>query len=181
VSRKEREQKVSILSKRIRESKGMIVLDYTGLNVEKITDLRRQIKGAGSEVKVAKNTLIRIATKDSTYEQLQDYFAGQTALTFIDGDPALLAKVLTKFAQEVSKDSQDTALKFKIRAGMLDASLLLEDDIKQLGDLPSRDVLLGQFVGMLASPLTGFVSVLADVPRKFLRVLTAIADQKKDN
>jgi len=181
VSRQEREQAVETLSGRLDEAKGVIVFDYTGLNVERLTSLRRQVKSVGSELKVAKNTLVRIATKDTSYEQLHEYFEGQTAIAFIDGDPAQLAKVMTKFIKDTTKEIKDKEIKFKIRAGMLDSSLLLENDIEQLGNLPSREVLLGQLVGMIASPLTGFVSVLADVPRKFLRTLAAIADQKKDN
>ena len=175
MSRIKREEIVSDLTKRIDDAKGMIAFDYSGLSVELISGLRNQIRQAGSEILVAKNTLLKIAAKDKSAEQLQESFAGQTAVTFIDGDPALAAKVLTKFA----KDNPDLA--FKIRAGVLGQTFLSEDDIKQLGDLPAREVLLGQFVGVLAAPVTGLVAVLADIPRKFLRVLTVIADQKKDS
>lgn len=179
MGRREREIEVEVLSKKINEAKGIIALDYTGLNVEMITGLRKQVKEVGSELKVAKNTLLRIAVKDTKCEPLYDFFTGQTAVTFIDGDPAQLAKVLTTFAKNNLKKNPD--LPFKIRAGVLDENLLSEEDINQLGDLPSREVLLGRFVGVLAAPLSGLVSVLADIPSKFLRVLAAIADQKKDN
>ncbi|MEI6126876.1 MAG: 50S ribosomal protein L10, partial [Pseudomonadota bacterium] len=152
---------------------GMIVLDYTGLNVEKVTILRKQIKVAGSEMKVTKNTLLKIATRDTKFEALHTSLEGQTAVTFIDGDPAQLAKILTKFV----KDNPD--MRFKIRAGVLEKTFLTPDTIEQLGNLPGREVLLGQFVGMLAAPLVGFVSVLSDIPRKFMRVLTAINEKKE--
>ncbi len=177
MSRKQREDTVAVLSQRIEETKGVIVLDYTGLNVEMITGLRRQVKEVGGELKVAKNTLLRIASKGTDFEPLHDHFVGQTAVTFIDGDPALAAKVLSRFVKDNLKVNPN--LLFKIRAGILDKNILGEEEIKQLGNLPGRQVLLGQFVGLLASPLTGFVSVLSDIPRKFLRVLTAVADQKK--
>ncbi len=148
-------------------------MDYTGLNVEKVTGLRRQIREAGAEMKVAKNTLLRIASQGTDFEQLKDTFTGQTAVTFIDGDPAQLAKVVTKFIKDNSE------LPCEIRAGVLGPDLLSKDDIDALGNLPSREVLLGQVVGTVAAPMTGFVSVLADVPRKFLRALSAIAEQKK--
>jgi large subunit ribosomal protein L10 len=174
VSRKEREEAVATLSKRIQETQGLIVLDYTGLNVEKVTGLRKQINDAGSEMKVAKNTLLKIATQHTNFEPLQKMLVGQTAVTFIDGDPAMLAKVLTRFV----KDNPESS--FKIRAGVLDKTVLSPGQIEQLGNLPGRDVLRGQLVSVLASPLFGLVSVLADIPRKFLRVLTAVADKKKD-
>src|SRR5512137_1909400 len=97
VSRKAREEAVATLSQRIRATKGLIICDYTGLNVEKVTGLRRQVRDAGSEMKVAKNTLLKIATKDTNFEQLHASMTGQTSVTFVDGDPAKLAKVLTRF------------------------------------------------------------------------------------
>ncbi len=176
MSREKRENTVAVLAKRLRETQGVIVVDYTGLSVERAVGLRRQIKEAGSELKVAKNTLLRIATKDTTYEQLHDFFAGQTAVALIDREPALLAKILAKFLKDNLKDNPNFA--FKIKAGVLDNNLLNQKDIELLGNLPSKEVLLGQFVGLLACPLVGFVSTLADIPRKFLRVLTAISEQK---
>jgi large subunit ribosomal protein L10 len=155
----------------------MYVFDYTGLNVDKITGLRREIRSAGSEVKVAKNTLLKIAVKDTAFEPMGDHFVGQTAVAFVEGDPAQAAKVLTKFYNDAKKENPD--LRFVIRAGVLESTVLNTAQIHQLGDLPGREVLLGQFVGMLAAPLTGFVTVLSDIPRKFLRVLAAVAEQKE--
>jgi len=177
VSRKEREELVSSLADRLQQARAMYVFDYTGLNVDAITGLRRDIRAAGSEVKVAKNTLLKIAVKDTAFEPLSDYFVGQTAVAFVEGDPAQAAKALTKFYTDAKKENPD--LRFSIRAGVLENTLLSAAQINQIGDLPSREVLLGQFVGMLAAPLTGFVSVLSDIPRKFLRVLAAVAEQKE--
>ena len=177
MSRLEREQAVTTLTQRFSESSGAIVMDYKGLNVEKITGLRQQVREAGSEIKVAKNTLLKIATKETEYEALHDSFVGQTAVAFISGDPALLAKVLTKFNKEEKKANPETT--FKIKSGVLEQAVLSEAEINQLGDLPSREVLLSQLLGVLSSPMTGFVSVLSDIPRKLLRVLTAVADQKE--
>lgn len=173
MSRKAREEAVAALVERIGQTKGIIICDYTGLNVEKITALRRQVRDAGAELKVVKNTLLKIATRDSAYALLHDTMTGQTAATFVDGDPAQIAKVLTEFVKG------NPELQFKIRAGVLEKQLLLPHQIEQIGNLPSREVLLGQMVGVLAAPLTGFVSVLADIPRKLLRVLSAVADAKK--
>ncbi len=168
---------VAVLSERMANTSGMIVFDYTGLNVDKITGLRRQIHEAGSEFKVAKNTLLSIAAKGTPYEKLHDHFTGQTAVAFVDRDPALLAKVLTRFVKDSLKENP--AFTFKIKGGVLEKEVLSDKDVERLGNLPSREVLLGQLVGLLASPLTGLVSVLADIPRKLLRALTAVADQKK--
>ena len=177
MGRREREEAVSVLSKRMEDACGVIVLDYKGLDVQRITDLRRQVKDAGSELKVAKNTLLKIAASDTSFAPLNDIFVGQTAIMFIDGDPALIAKVLTKFVKANLKDNPDSHC--KIKAGVIENNVLNAEEIEQLGNLPAREVLLGQLVGMLASPIAGFVSALADIPGKFLRVLNAVADQKK--
>lgn len=173
MSRKQREETVAVLSSRMRDIGGMIVFDYTSVNVEKVTALRRQIREVGSEMRVAKNTLLRIASSGTAYEKLHEHFCGQTAVAFIDSDPAKCAKVLTKFIKD------NPTLKCEVRAGVLGSDLLGEADITALGNLPSREVLLGQLVGTMAAPITGFVSVLAEVPRTFLRALSAIAEQKQ--
>ena len=174
MGRQEREAAVAVLSKRVQDTKGLIVLDYKGLNVEKVTSLRRQIREAGCEMKVAKNTLMKIATKDTVFEPLHEHLVGQMAVTFIDGDAAMVAKVITRFL----KDNPDTPL--KVKSGMFEKMLLNEKAIEQLGNLPSREVLLAQLLGTIAAPLTGFVTVLSDIPRKFLRVLMAIKDTKSN-
>jgi large subunit ribosomal protein L10 len=168
---------VASLKERLQQAQAMYVMDYTGLDVAKITGLRREIRQAGSEMKVAKNTLLKIAAKDTAFEPLCEHFVGQTAVAFVEDDPAEAAKVITRFYKEQKKENPD--LRFAIRAGVLENALLSPAQIDELGDLPSKEVLMGQFVGMLAAPLTGFVSVLSDIPRKFLRVLTAVAEQKE--
>jgi large subunit ribosomal protein L10 len=178
VSRKEREGIVSSLTERLNQSQAMYVMDYTGLNVDKITGLRREIRDAGSEVKVAKNTLLKIAVKGTAFEPLSEHFVGQTAVAFVEGDPAQAAKVLTKFYKAEKKVNPD--LRFTIKAGVLESTLLSAAQINELGELPSKQVMLGLFVGMLAAPVTSFVTVLSDIPRKFLRVLTAVAEQKDE-
>ena len=178
MSRKEREEIVTSLTERLQQIQAMYVMDYTGLDVDKITGLRREIRAVGSEMKVAKNTLLKIAVKDTAFEPLTEHFTGQTAVAFVEGDPAQAAKALTKFYKDEKKGNPD--LSFSIRAGVLENMVLDTAQINQLGELPSKEVLLGQFVGMLAAPMTGFVSVLSDIPRKFLRVLTAVAEQKEE-
>ena len=177
MGKQQRAEAVASLAKRLSNSNGLIVCDYTGLKVEQINGLRRQVRAAGSELKVAKNTLLRIAVKDTGYETVRASFTGQTAVTFIDNDPALAAKVITTFLKDILKENPDC--KFKIRSGVIQNQVLNDLQIDQLGNLPSREVLLGQLVGLLASPLSRFVTVLSDIPGKFLRTLTAVAEQKR--
>ncbi len=177
MSRKEREEAVATLSRRLQDTSGLIVLDYKGLDVDAMTGLRRQIKEAGSEIKVAKNTLLRIASSESGYDALNEHYTGQTAVTFVDGDPAQAAKVLTKFMKEYKKGKPDAVC--QIKGGMLETQVLGVEQLEELGNLPSREVLLGQLVGLLASPMRGLVTVLSEIPGKFVRSLAAIEEQKK--
>jgi large subunit ribosomal protein L10 len=172
VNRREREEVVANLSQKIAEMHGGFLIDFQGLHVEKANDLRRLIKEAGSELRVTKNTLLRLATKQTDFEPLQDSFIGPTAVAFFKDDPASLAKVITRFIKD------NPAIPLKIKGGILDKQVLTAKDIDTLGSLPGREVLLGQLVGLLAAPPRSLVSVLAEIPRKFLRVLSAIAEQK---
>ena len=99
------------------------------------------------------------------------------SLTSIAEKDASIKKVDSSSLKEVRKENPETT--FELKSGVLESSVLGIDEINQLGDLPSREVLLSQMLGVLSSPMTGLVSVLSDIPRKFLRVLTAVADQKE--
>jgi large subunit ribosomal protein L10 len=148
-----------------------ILTDFTGLKVETMTQLRRQVKEAEGELKVAKNTLLkRSAGADSLIAPLTDQFVGPNALAFGYADPVLLAKLLVKFAQEKPL--------FKIKGGVLAGQVLSPRDIEALSKLPAREVILAQLLGAMQAVPTGLVTVLAGVIRNFLNVLVALKDQK---
>lgn len=148
-----------------------ILADFTGLKVGELTQLRRQVKEADGELKVAKNTLLtRAAGGDSLLAPLTDQFVGPNAVVFGYADPVALAKLLVKFAQ-------DKPL-LKIKGGVLSGQVLTPKDIESLSKLPSREVLLAQLLGALQAVPTRLVMVLAGVLRGLLNVLVAIKDQK---
>lgn len=148
-----------------------ILADFTGLKVGELTQLRRQVKEADGELKVAKNTLLtRAAGGDSLLAPLTDQFVGPNAVVFGYADPVALAKLLVKFAQ-------DKPL-LKIKGGVLSGQVLTPKDIESLSKLPSREVLLAQLLGALQAVPTRLVLVLAGVLRGLLNVLVAIKDQK---
>ena len=148
-----------------------ILADFTGLKVDSMTQLRRQVKEAGGELKVAKNTLLkRAAGEGNLIEPIREDLTGPNALVLGYEDPVALAKILIKFAQ-------DRPL-LKIKGGVMGGQSLTTQEVEALSKLPAREVLLAQFLSVLQAPAQGLVTVLSGVIRNFLNVLVAIRDQK---
>lgn len=169
----EKAEIVQEIQDRIERSRFNILADFTGLKVEEVTRLRRQVQEAEGEVKVVKNTLLsRAAGKDSPMAHLSSHFVGPNAVTFGYGDPVNLAKVLIKFAQEKPQ--------FKLKAGVLSGQVLTAQELEALSKLPDREILLAQFLGVLQGVPTALVTVLAGVIRNLLNVLVALKDKKAE-
>ena len=170
--RLEEKQKITEdLHERFSKSAIVVVADYKGLDVSSMNDLRRKLREEDIEFQVAKNTHLTRAAKDTEVALIQDYFKGPSAVALSYKDPVAPAKILTQFA----KDNQ----KLEIKGGVLKDKVLDVDAIKALAKLPSREVLLGQFLSMLNEVPSSFVRTIAEIPRSLLNVLTAIRDQKE--
>lgn len=172
MNREQKVKRVDELKERLARSGLIVLTDFSGLAVESITKLRAKLKAVGGEYYVAKNTLIRLAVKDTPAEAVGEHLMGPNGMALAYDDVAALAKTLNEFAKESKK--------LVIKAGLLDGEVLGQEDIKRLADLPSREVLLAQLLGALNAVPTSFVSVLAAVPRNLLGVLKAIEDQKSE-
>ncbi|WP_305043422.1 50S ribosomal protein L10 [Geoalkalibacter sp.] len=170
MNRSSKEQMVAELVDQLAGANAAFLADYRGLNVEKVNQLRTELRNAGAEYRVVKNTLLRLAAKGTTVECLDAELAGPTALTLVSGDPVAPAKVLSEFAKNNDK--------FQLKAGALEGKRLSIEDIKALAELPSREVLLGRLLGTLNAPVSNFVGVLAAVPRSLVQALAAIQDKK---
>lgn len=166
----EKKELVTQLHEDLGDSQAVFVTDYIGLNVEMITKLRKNIKGAGGTFKVVKNTLLRRAAKDTPADVVNDLFIGPTAIAMVKGDPLGVAKALVDFA----KDNEA----LEIQGGILGTQVLDLDRIQSLAKMPSKEVLLAKMLGSLNAPITNFVGVLAAMPRQLLYVLKAIENQK---
>ncbi len=170
---KENKQQVVVeLHDKLERAKAVFLADFRGMNVEKATELRNELRKAAVEYKVVKNTLLDLASRDTDKESLQPHFAGPTAIALSYDDPVAAAKVLSRFA----KEQQAT---FKLKAGVLTGKPITVADIQALADLPSREVLLAKLLGTLQAPTANFVGVLAAVPGSFVRALNAIKNQKE--
>jgi large subunit ribosomal protein L10 len=158
------------LHDRFSRSAIIVVTDYKGLDVASMIDLRRKLREAEIEYQVVKNTLLVRAAEDTEVAAVKDYFKGPSAVAISYNDPVAPAKVLTQFA----KDNNN----LEIKVGVLNGKVLDINAIKALATLPSREVLLAQFLSALNAVPTSFVRVIAEIPRSLVNVLTAIKDQK---
>lgn len=153
-----REQKtaaIAEIAENIRESDAVLVVDYRGLTVTQAAVLREQLRATDSSLAVAKNTLTgrAIAEVGESAEPLRDFLAGPSALTYVKGDVAATAKVITTFA----KANGDLPA---FKGGVMDGQQLGPDEISAIAKLPSRQALYGQLVGLVASPITGLARSL---------------------
>jgi large subunit ribosomal protein L10 len=171
VQLEQKQQIAQDLHDRFERAKVVILTDYKGLNVGAMTDLRRRLKQAGIEYRVVKNTLLERAATDTPAAVIRDAFKGPSAVALSYDDPVAPAKVLTQFAKENDK--------LKIRLGVLSGKMISEAEIKSLADLPSREVLLAQLLGVFNAVPTSFVRVLSAVPGGLVNVLNAIKEQKE--
>ncbi len=162
---------ISELNDSFSRAKFTVVTDYCGLTVSELQELRVQLRGFDSEIRIAKNTLLKRAVSETASDVLLDDFAGPTAVVMAYEDPVGPAKALAKFAKEHDK--------LQIRAAALEGEKITADELIALSKLPSKEVLLGQFLSVLNSVPTGLVQVLSGVPRTFLYGLQAIKEQKE--
>lgn len=166
MARPDKEAVVSELYDKLSRSQSVILADYRGLNVAEVTELRKKLREAGVELKVAKNTLTRLAAAKANIEGLNPYLEGPTALAFGYEDPVAPAKILSTFA----KDHKNLELK----AGLLEGKVIDLEKVKSLADLPSREALLGQLLGLIQAPVRNLVNVLSAPIRNTVYVLEAI-------
>ncbi|HNU74582.1 MAG: 50S ribosomal protein L10 [Deltaproteobacteria bacterium ADurb.BinA179] len=171
MKRTDKEVLVNQLHDELGKSQAVFVTDYMGLNVEKLTQLRKSIKDAGGKYRVVKNTLLNRAAHDTPVAKLDASFAGPTAIAIALNDPVSIAKVLVNFA----KDNEQ----LEIQAGVLGSQLLDENGIQALAKMPGKEVLLAKMLGSLNAPVSNFVGVFAALLRQLVYVLKAVEEQKR--
>jgi len=165
-----KEDKVSLIKEKIDKAQVAIVTDYKGYTVEEITKLRRSLQKDGGDYMVTKNTLAKIAVKDTPYEVLTETFKGPVAIAFGFEDQVAPAKALATFIKEVKKG--------EIIAAALDGKLLSASDAKALANLPSRAELYAKMLGCLNSPASGVANSVNAVMSSLVRAVAAVRDQK---
>ena len=173
MNRDEKATIISELNDSFNRAKFTVVADYCGLKVSQLQQIRIELRKCDSEIKVAKNTLLKRAVADTGNACLGEDFSGTTAVVMSYADPVTSAKVVAKFADENAK--------FKIRSASLDGEKISMESVIALSKLPSREILLSQLLSVMNAVPTGLVRVLSGVPRTFLYALQAIKDQKDES
>jgi large subunit ribosomal protein L10 len=170
-----KEQKAAVVDEiagQIKEAQAIFAIDYRGVSVTQAAELRGRLDEAGATFRVVKNTLTERAADKAGADALKELLDGPTAFTFVSGDAALAAKALAQFRR------QNNVLEFK--GGILDGAELSVEQIESIARLPGLDVLRGQFVGVLASPITGLVRGLGSLIGGLAVALGQIREQGLD-
>jgi large subunit ribosomal protein L10 len=168
----QKQEMVTALAAQLERSPTVYVTDFTGLDVARITDLRRRLRAAGVEYVVVKNTLARRALTDAQRAGLEPHLAGPTALVLggAAADPTGAAKVLADFAKEFEKPA--------VKVGLVDGKAVTPEQVKRLAALPTKRELLAQLGGALQAPMAGFAGALNGVLMNMVGALEALRTQR---
>ena len=171
VARTEKAAVVAEVREKFAASNSVIVTEYRGLTVGALANLRRALRPLGAEYKVYKNSLVKIAARDGDMAAVDSMVGGPVAIAFVNGEVSAVAKALRDFAKE------NTAL--KLMGAVVDGKAVDAKGVKALADLPSRDVMLAKFAGLLKAPMSNTAYLLSALPRKAAYGLKALVEQKQ--
>ena len=152
---------VQEITEKFQSAASIVVVDYRGLNVAQVTELRKQLREAGVEFKVFKNTLVRRATEVAGVEAINEFLTGPNAIAFSKEDVIAPAKIINEFAKKNEK--------LEIKAGIIEGTVASVEDVKALAELPSREGLLSMLLSVLQAPV-----------RNFALATKAVAEQKEE-
>ena len=163
------------LKEKLSRTKAVFVAEYRGMTVAQSTMLRAKVREAGGELKIAKNTLFKIAMKEVGLSEIPEaMMTGPNIFALCYDDPVAVAKILKDYANDKTQKA------FILKGGILENQQLDLNQLMALAELPSKDVLRGQVVRTIAAPLSGLVNVLSGTIRNFVTCLAQIRDKKQE-
>lgn len=164
--------KIEEIKEVISKAKVAIVSDYRGLSVAEITDLRRRLQKEDGDYTVVKNTLAKIAIKDTKFEGLDEFLNGPSAIAFGFGDEVAPAKIILKYLKEAKKTNE-------VKGGVIDGKVITASDVKTISNLPSKQELLAKIMGSVNSPAQGIANTLNGVARALVCAMNEVKKQKE--
>ncbi|HEY4619415.1 MAG TPA: 50S ribosomal protein L10 [Nitrospirota bacterium] len=170
--KKDKAKLVEELNDKFNRATSVILTDYKGLSVKDLSDIRNRLRGCSAEYKVVKNTLALRAAEGTGVKNLQDYFTGTTGVVMSYGEIVAPMKTLLDYSSKLAP--------FKLKAGVLEGAVLSPAMIKDVANLPSREVLISKALGGMMSPMFGLASTLHGVLRKFAYVMNAVKNSKEN-
>ena len=173
VSKAEKTTELNALSVAFKEADTAVLVDYRGISVPQVTELRRQVRAAGGSYRVVKNTLAKRAAAGTSLSALTEHFSGTTAVVYTKKDPVAMAKAITTFAKG--------APTLSIKAAIVQGRAVTAAAVDDLASLPSKPELYAKLLFVLQAPMQQLVTVLSAVPRNFMNVLAAAEQKKKDS
>lgn len=172
VTRQQKEVALGDLRDKFQRSKGVVFAQYRGMNVNDLYEMRKSLREAKVDYKVAKKTLVRIAAKEQGYEIPNEVMEGPVGVAFGFDDEIIAAQKMHEFAKKFEN--------LKLMGGLMDGRVIDAAMVKQLASIPSREVLLAQLMGVMQGPISGFARVLNGVVAGFVRVVDGYREKKAE-